>query len=51
MGRNVEIKARVDDLGALEARVRGIADAGPETIAELKDVVGAKIIGLARVGA
>ena len=32
MARNVEIKARVSDLGALEQRVAGLADSGPELI-------------------
>jgi adenylate cyclase len=32
MGRNVEIKARVDDLEALRQRVEGLADSGPSTV-------------------
>ncbi|MGB3563562.1 MAG: class IV adenylate cyclase [Thermoanaerobaculia bacterium] len=36
MGRNVEIKARVDDLEALRKRVEGLADSGPSTV-EQKD--------------
>lgn len=32
MARNIEIKARVDDPAALEARVAAIADTGPEEI-------------------
>ena len=32
MPRNVEIKARVDDLDAVEARARTIATRGPEEI-------------------
>lgn len=34
MARNVEIKARVPDRAALEARVRGLATHGPEVIAQ-----------------
>jgi predicted adenylyl cyclase CyaB len=34
MARNVEIKARVADLAALEARVRGIASAGPTLLVQ-----------------
>jgi len=34
MGRNVEIKARVDDLEALERRVADLADAGPELLSQ-----------------
>lgn len=34
MARNVEIKARVDDLAALEARVAALADRGPEQLAQ-----------------
>ena len=32
MGRNVEIKARVEDLEALRQRVEGLADSGPSTV-------------------
>lgn len=32
MSRNVEVKARIDDLAQLEARVRAIADSGPTGI-------------------
>ena len=32
MSRNVEIKARVDDLEALRERVEGLADSGPSTV-------------------
>ena len=32
MARNVEIKARVADLDALEQRVAGLADSGPEVL-------------------
>jgi predicted adenylyl cyclase CyaB len=34
MPRNVEIKARVDELAALERRARALADSGPEEIAQ-----------------
>ena len=34
MGRNVEIKARVDDLEALRKRVEGLADSGPSTVVQ-----------------
>jgi predicted adenylyl cyclase CyaB len=34
MARNIEIKAWVDDLDALEARTAAIADAGPTAIAQ-----------------
>jgi adenylate cyclase len=34
MGRNVEIKARVDDLEALRQRVEGLADSGPSTVGQ-----------------
>jgi adenylate cyclase len=34
MGRNVEIKARVDDLEALRKRVEGLADSGPSTVTQ-----------------
>ncbi len=34
MGRNVEIKARVDDLEALRKRVEGLADSGPSRVVQ-----------------
>ena len=34
MARNIEIKARVADMGALAARVAAIADSGPQEIAQ-----------------
>jgi len=34
LGSNVEIKARVDDVDALERRVAGLADGAPETIGQ-----------------
>ncbi len=32
MGRNVEIKARVEDMAALVARVEDVADSGPTVL-------------------
>lgn len=34
MGRNVEVKARIDDQGAVLARVRSLADSGPVELSQ-----------------